>query len=203
MATARRERRDRREDLLGAAIGVFCEKGFAAASIGDIASEVGVLKGSLYHYISSKDDLLDWIFDAALQTSEARIAEVGGLEAPPVERLRAFLESQTTWYLEHVEHASVLFREFRFLEGDLRTRVTAHRRDYELFLCDLVREATDEHGSPVAIDPENVLRLVLGALEATPEWFRRGGRDSPRQVAAVYTDLSIRALTGRPVPRAS
>jgi AcrR family transcriptional regulator len=199
---------------MDAAIRVFCEKGFAAASIGDIATEVGVLKGSLYHYISSKDDLLEWIFDAGLQASAARIAEVGAMDAPATLRLRTFLESQTTWYLEQVEHASILFREFRFLEGELRDRVTAHRRDYERFLRDLVREVADERGATTAIDPENVLRLVLGALEATPEWYRRGGRDSPQRVAAVYADLSIRALTGasaareggapaRPVPPAS
>jgi AcrR family transcriptional regulator len=51
-------RPSRWNDVVDAAAKVFQEKGFAAASLEDIAVEVGMRKGSLYHYINSKEDLL-------------------------------------------------------------------------------------------------------------------------------------------------
>src|SRR3978361_1430139 len=105
-----RQRRNRSPDVLEAAIRVFHKKGYASASIQDVAEEVGVLKGSLYHYIDSKEDLLARIFEdpaghlgATLAGApgagisepppghfEAMLAEAAALDAPPVERLRSF-----------------------------------------------------------------------------------------------------------------
>jgi DNA-binding transcriptional regulator YbjK len=58
-------RRNRSDEILQAAIEIFHQKGYAAASIQDVADTVGVLKGSLYHYIDSKEDLLARIFEGS------------------------------------------------------------------------------------------------------------------------------------------
>jgi AcrR family transcriptional regulator len=49
----------RRAALLGAAVRVFARKGFHGARVGDVASEAGVAHGLVYHYFSSKDELLE------------------------------------------------------------------------------------------------------------------------------------------------
>src|ERR1700677_3900844 len=46
------------EEIVEAATGVFGEKGFRAATLQDIASKVGMLRGSLYYYIEGKEDLV-------------------------------------------------------------------------------------------------------------------------------------------------
>ncbi|HEY9563993.1 MAG TPA: helix-turn-helix domain-containing protein, partial [Nocardioides sp.] len=51
-------RPSRWDDVVSAAARVFSEKGFGGASLEDVANEVGMLKGSLYNYIKSKEDLL-------------------------------------------------------------------------------------------------------------------------------------------------
>ena len=53
----RQQAEERREQILDAAIRIFCEKGFAGTTIRDIAREVGVTEGLLYHYFESKDQL--------------------------------------------------------------------------------------------------------------------------------------------------
>src|SRR5467141_1100011 len=53
---------DRRRDLLDAAVRVFARRGFHTSRVGDIAEEAGVAHGLLYHYFSSKDEVLDTIF---------------------------------------------------------------------------------------------------------------------------------------------
>ncbi|MEP7334160.1 MAG: TetR/AcrR family transcriptional regulator [Actinomycetota bacterium] len=53
---------DKRRVLLEAAVRVFARRGFHAARVGDIAEEAGVAHGLLYHYFSSKEEVLETIF---------------------------------------------------------------------------------------------------------------------------------------------
>ena len=65
VAGQRREtprRKKRRNEIYDVAIQVFNRKGYATASVQEIADEIGVLKGSLYYYIDSKEDLLQGIY---------------------------------------------------------------------------------------------------------------------------------------------
>jgi TetR/AcrR family transcriptional regulator, fatty acid metabolism regulator protein len=53
---------EKRRQILDAAVRVFAHKGFHTSRVGDIAAEAGVAHGLLYHYFSSKDEVLDTIF---------------------------------------------------------------------------------------------------------------------------------------------
>jgi AcrR family transcriptional regulator len=48
----------RMAEILDSAAKFFYTKGYHATSIEDVARDVGMLKGSLYYYIKSKEDLL-------------------------------------------------------------------------------------------------------------------------------------------------
>src|SRR5688572_31264234 len=86
--TARRDREDRRDTLLRAAIDTFAARGFFNAQVADVARAAGVAAGTVYLYFRSKDDLLVSIFDRTMREglTEARsaVARIDG----PAERLR-------------------------------------------------------------------------------------------------------------------
>jgi TetR/AcrR family transcriptional regulator, fatty acid metabolism regulator protein len=54
--------RDKRRQILDAAVRVFARQGFHACRVSDIADEAGVAYGLVYHYFSSKDEVLDTVF---------------------------------------------------------------------------------------------------------------------------------------------
>src|SRR4051794_21445297 len=100
-------RRNRSDEILPAAIKVFSEKGYAAASLQDLASAVGLLKGSLYHYIDSKEAVLFEIFQAShAQAVEIMIA-TDALNLEPAERFKSYIRRLTLWYLSNRERASL------------------------------------------------------------------------------------------------
>jgi len=80
MATASRTRRPahRPEELITAALAVFGERGFHAASIEDVAARAGVSKGTVYLYFASKDDLFRAVVErrivVLLEEGEALLA---------------------------------------------------------------------------------------------------------------------------------
>src|ERR1700742_1512223 len=142
-ATENRERRNRSQDVLEAAVRVFHKKGYASSSIQDIADEVGVLKGSLYHYIDSKEDLLARLFEDSAAHFLTMLDEAGSLDAPPVERLRRFAYSCSYWYLQNIERVTIYANEWKHLTGNRRKAVVEIREDYERRLASLIAAAKD------------------------------------------------------------
>jgi AcrR family transcriptional regulator len=185
-----RDRRNRRGELLEAAIHVFYVKSFAGASVQDIAEAVGVLKGSVYHYVTSKDELLEQIFALGKSELDRRLLEVREFDGSPEQRLRRFVEVQVRWYLEHYELAIVLFREYPYLAGDSRRLAVARREEYVAFVGELVSGCRREGTCGV----EETTRFVLGAIEAAREWHARAGFQRPAVAARAYADLVLRAV---------
>ena len=117
------------EQILQAAANEFYEKGFKAARLQDIANRVGLLTGSLYYYIESKENLLFALVDTAFRegleaTAEDAATRSGG--APL--RLRTFIERQMS-VLESTQSASVVVveRDRKYLSPEHRAQVDAMR----------------------------------------------------------------------------
>ncbi len=70
-------REERWPELLEVATDVFSEKGCEAASLQDIAERLGMLKGSLYYYINSKEDLLYHVINDVHQEGLAKYRGAG------------------------------------------------------------------------------------------------------------------------------
>src|SRR5882757_4787393 len=138
-----RQRRNRRQDVIEAAVRVFHQKGYASASIQDVAAEVGVLKGSLYHDIDSKEDMLARIFEDSAGHFTAMLEEASGLDERPVERLRSFGYACSLWYLQNIERMTIYVTEWKHLTGKRLKDVMRIREDYERRLTSLIGEVVE------------------------------------------------------------
>ena len=188
------ERRNRDAEVVAAGIRVFHTKGFSAATMQDIADEVGVLKGSLYHYISSKEELLYRILTESHEQAAAIMAEVSALEVTPIERLRTYLHRMHLWYLTNHERASLYYNQQRNLTGKNLDQVRAQARGFEQYLRELLAEARGSGALRPDLDIRLATLFLLGALNSLPRWYTPGGGYEPDQVATAFTDLAVRSL---------
>jgi TetR/AcrR family transcriptional regulator, cholesterol catabolism regulator len=191
-----KQRRNRAAEVSAAALEVFDRKGYAGSSVQDVADRVGVLKGSLYHYIDSKESLLAQIFHESDAQSEEIMSRVTALETTAIDRLRAFAEEWSIWFMENVERSGLYVREWRHLTGDRRADVIAARRDYEDFVIGLIEASQEEGDVDRALEPRYATYLVLSAINGLPSWYSRGGPDSPATIAAVYAEMIVALLRG-------
>jgi TetR/AcrR family transcriptional regulator, cholesterol catabolism regulator len=189
-----RERRNREHEVLDAAVEVFWRKGYAAASVQEVADAVGVLKGSLYHYISSKEELLARIFEENDRDSMAIMEAVNALDVGPLERLHAFVSRFMKYYAENIKRVDLYFREWRFIGGDVGAEVRERRKLYDGFVRKLLQEAIDAGQLPDTTDVRVTTYYVMAALNGLPNWYRPGGRLSAAQVADRYADLTLAAV---------
>ena len=80
---------DKRRVILDAAVRVFARQGFHTCRVSDIADEAGVAYGLVYHYFSSKEEILDTLFLERWDVMLTAIAETDGSERSPREKLHA------------------------------------------------------------------------------------------------------------------
>jgi TetR/AcrR family transcriptional regulator, cholesterol catabolism regulator len=163
----------RRSELTRIAAQLFAEKGYHGTSIGDLAEAMGVQKGSLYHHIESKADLL-WAvasegaeaFHAALDTVPERL--------PATEKIRLALRAHLAVVAEQLDVATVFVKEWHALEGERRERFLAERRRYEERVRDLFREGVEGSELRTDLDVATAALLFLSAGNWAYAWLRPG-----------------------------
>lgn len=193
--SGRRVRRNRRQQVVQAAIDVFAEKGFADASLQDVADRVGVLKGSLYHYIDSKEALLYQILSYSHEQGLAIRKRAEEFDGEPLDRLRFYLREHLEWYLNSVDRVGVYFSEWRFLTGERLELAREQRKSYDDFLKSLIVQVQECGQFDDTIDATIATKYFQGAFNSVPQWFKAEGRYSAQRVAEVFVDLTIRALS--------
>ena len=104
-----------RDDILDAAAQVFRQKGFHGSSMADIAEAVKLQKASLYHHVSSKQEILLALLDRALDMLIEHISAVADQPLPADEKLRQMVHAYLVGLADNSDLASVLLFEHRSL----------------------------------------------------------------------------------------
>jgi len=190
-----RENQRRREELIEVACGVFAEMGFDGASLQEIADRFGVLKGSLFHYINNKDDLLFAIIEGVYQGAEEAIWPIASEDDTAVSRLRRLIIAYVVYVADHQAAVTVWLHDLNALEPARRKSIMVYEERDRLRLINLIAEAQREGGIRADADPRLVSMALLGAMNWVHRWFRPG-RLSARQVGE---ELS-RVFLNEPAP---
>jgi TetR/AcrR family transcriptional regulator, fatty acid metabolism regulator protein len=128
---------EKRRTILDAAARVFARKGFHTSRVGDIAEEAGVAHGLLYHYFSSKDEVLETIFREHWTTLLERVHEAEQSGDDPIEQLRGIAAAMFEGWLNEPDVVRVVVREIARTEeisehvGELVRPIGAIRRVIE------------------------------------------------------------------------
>jgi TetR/AcrR family transcriptional regulator, cholesterol catabolism regulator len=178
----------RRERILEEAARLFGRRGYHATSMRDIGEATGLLAGSLYAHIASKEDLLYEIVVEAGSEFIARLEEVETTDAGPEGRLRLAMRAHIAVLAGNVDAAWVFHHEWKALTGERREEVRRLRRRYEALWDRIVADL------PGAADKRFARLLVLSAANWTYTWYRPEGPLSPEEVADRFTDLLLAGL---------
>lgn len=174
-----------REAIFGAATRLFGENGYAATTMRDIAREVGILPGSLYAHIESKEALLLEIIEGGVDRFNAAIDEI---DAPPEPALREAIRRHLAIVAENPERTLIVFHQWRFLDEPNRGRLLDKRRHYEQFFVNTVKAGINDGTFRASLDAKTAVLGILGALNWTPEWLHPNGRATPDEIAQRLAD---------------
>jgi AcrR family transcriptional regulator len=194
--TPRARRRDRQRDaILHAAARLFREHGFADTGMRDIAAAADLSAANLYHYFDSKNELLFYCQDRALDRMLDAVASARRASPSAAARLRLVFTTHLRTLLDDIEGATAHL-QIESLPPALRTAIVRKRDRYEQALRRVIADGV-RAGELVDMNPAIVARAMLGAMNWTVTWFRPEGADTAAAVGEVITRFLVRGIASR------
>lgn len=166
-AGGREPSKDRRKQILSAAVEVFAERGFHRTRVSDIAKRAGVAYGLIYHYFESKDAVLNAVFE---NNWSVFLKVLRDLREDPDKQAMERLRSVADLLLDALEVAPAIMqvviqevsRSDRFVEAE---KLDAFREGFEL-VRDIIADGQARGELRSDIDPLVAAHAFFGALEA-------------------------------------
>lgn len=186
--------------MVDAAAHVFAERGYHATTVAALLEATGLTTGALYHYVTTRDELLVMICDELMDPLLERARSIAATGAPPRAQLRALVHAWLEHIERHLDHMRVFQQERHVIEREPRWReIRAKRLAFERILDDVLARA-EESGTMRFPDRRLALLALLGMVNYTPTWFRPNGRLRSGEIADGYCDLLLTAYDTSPSP---
>jgi AcrR family transcriptional regulator len=169
--------RPRDAEVLKAAALVFSRRGYAAATVQDVADELGILKGSIYYYIKTKEDLLFRLLNNVHDEVDAILEQVVAIEGlDPLDRLCEYVRRQMTYNLRNLVQIAVYYNDLDHLSDARRAEILRRRKLHEDLVTNLIREAQKQGLIDEARDARLLAFNVFATLISPYRWFKSRGR---------------------------
>lgn len=181
----------RDEEILRIAANVLYKKGLEGARLDDIAEEAGIVKGSLYHYFSSKEE----IYERLVENVRGRIdleQEVSG-KGSAQDRLDHLLRIRLATTVEYPLEIGLLVRELIRMDGPVGDWARQDPKRYFVAIRQIVIQGQKE-GVFRAVDPDIIASVIFGILAHLPTWYRLGGRIQPQALVSEVTEFVLAGL---------
>ena len=187
--------------IIAAAASVFAQKGYAGASVADIAIKAAIGKGTVYEYFNSKEDLFfavfQWYTQRTGRQASVRISALGGSAA---ERLLT-LSDAVMGLWEEIKDVFTLTMEFwaASASSQMRDRFKAAFRElyteFRSIILNLIQEGIERGEFRRDVRPESVAAALVGTWDALflQAWFEE--KFDPLTVAHEFLEIVIKGLT--------
>jgi TetR/AcrR family transcriptional regulator, cholesterol catabolism regulator len=180
---------NRRVQLLDAAARLFCQHGFHATSMRDIAKSADMLSGSIYYHFNSKQEMLLAVYAEGARRIGELVDAAVARENDPWQRLQAASAAHlNALSVTHRDYAQVMIRTLPQEADGVGAQLREIRRNYEARF----RRLIDALPLPADVDRHYLRLMLIGALNWSHVWYKSGG-DRPEVVAQAF----IRTLRRR------
>jgi len=156
---------DKRRLILDAAVRVFARQGFHTCRVSDIADEAGVAYGLVYHYFSSKEQILDTLFLERWDVMLGAIAEADASDRAPEEKLETIAGFIIDSYRHDPELMKVIIVEVTRAANTFGLTHLDKIRDAYAGIAGIVAKAQADGRFRAEITPEFAAQAFYGAVE--------------------------------------
>jgi AcrR family transcriptional regulator len=194
----KRKSRGRKAEVIEAAARLFYAQGYDATSVQDIADDLGMLKGSVYYYMDSKEDLLFEIIEQGHQQLLNLLQGVLELEdMSPRAQLSEFIRRHSLFVAENLVLLRIFFTDFRSLAEDRRATVISERDRYDELVRGILIRGQESGEFHTDFDPKIVAMGILGMTNWLYQWFRADGGLSASQVGQQLAELAVSGVAAK------
>jgi TetR/AcrR family transcriptional regulator, cholesterol catabolism regulator len=179
---------------------LFAERGYYNTSMDDIAAEVGILKGSLYHHVGSKEAILDRILVNTGAGLLARTQEIDGSRLPAEDRFDLMVKAMVRNTTEVAHDGTIIYAtEHHRLPSIPRDKCRSLLKQQRQLFEDTVRQLVSERKASLdGDDIEFAVTTIIGFTAMMSLWYRPTGRLTLVQIEDQFVRHARRMIGLRP-----
>ncbi|WP_156096826.1 TetR/AcrR family transcriptional regulator [Amycolatopsis jejuensis] len=184
MGRVQRKRTQKIREILLATARVLNSDGYHAMNMDSVAEKMDLTKATLYHYFSSKDELVVACLNLVAEEVNDRLKELAAetRDLGARERLRALIHEQLVILLVDYPEAARLFAQPLEWPAEHRKLIRTLREPHDAVFREAVQAGVDS-GELSSADPSLALHCIYGALNFAPVWARPQSRTAAKRLA--------------------
>jgi len=181
-----------KDNIITVASKLFVEKGFEKTTMEDIANELGIHKGSLYHHIKSKASIFYDVLRLSLDEPARRLEKVVNRNIEPEKKFRKLISV----HFENIQKSSleyqVLLNERRHMLSQMQEKIIRKKmKSYENTFIKVLGEGVKKKVFRSDLNLRVIVDGIIGVGNATYKWFSFDGPLSIDEIARMYTELFL------------
>ena len=177
---------------------LFARHGYAAVSMRQLASDVGVQVGTIYNYTKDKQALLFAIMSEHM-TELLQAWSREGQTIDPIDQLSQFLNFHLDYHLARRNAVFIAYMELRNLDAANFAEIETLRRQYEDALEQILIAGKNAKAFDIA-DTRITTLAIIGMLTEVVTWYRPDGRLKLDDVKSRYREMVLRMVMPRIEP---
>jgi AcrR family transcriptional regulator len=182
------------EQILAAATDLFSKYGFLGTTTQQLADAVGLVKGTLYYHIGSKEELLFRIHQVVTEEGIRRWAgAVEDLDSDTRVVLRQMIAAHCEIIDRYRNWVTVFSEELKFLSPPLLDQVVERRDVYTAMLETVIVRGVDR-GELHTERPRASTLMILGMLNSVHRWYQPGGKLNATRLADIVSEVVLRGI---------
>jgi TetR/AcrR family transcriptional regulator, cholesterol catabolism regulator len=193
-----RDSGERRERILASAAALFARKGVAATTVREIADEVGMLSGSLYHHFDSKEAMVDEIVTSYLEDLRTRYKAVLARDTDPRTRLHDLIVVSLEVVEAHPHATEIYQNDVNYLAQIERFSYLKNAgKEVQNTWLDVITAGVRKGVFRSDVDPKILYRLMRDAVWLSVRWFKPTKEYPIARLAEDCTSLFLDGLATR------
>ncbi len=178
---------------------LFNEKGYLETSMDDISAAAKLSKGGIYHYFSSKNEILYFIstnfMGLLLKNLEQELEEIQDNFA----KIQFIISRHIGFYTKYISEAKTTIHEGHLLPPEYFKIIAEQERQYHEIVSDVL---SNFFGGQISKDQLKVLTFILfGTCNGIYFWYDPRRSMTPEELSEIMSDILCRGLVGYGVKR--
>ncbi|SDI43118.1 TetR/AcrR family transcriptional regulator [Alteribacillus bidgolensis] len=179
--------------IVSAAAKIFRIKGYKEATLEDIANEVGMLKGSLYYYISKKDDLLYEVVQRPLYEMTLNLKNIAESKSSPTEKLERALKNHVDSF-EKYQSELFVWISIEWIHSDFGGEIADLGNEYDRLFRKIILEGVETNNFRNDLDPKLMVFAIFGIYNYMQRWYSTESHYSMDEIGKQFEKFVRQAV---------
>ncbi|WP_209123316.1 TetR/AcrR family transcriptional regulator [Alkalihalobacillus sp. BA299] len=183
----------RYNEIIDAAAKVFRDKGYKEATLEDIANEVGMLKGSLYYYITKKEDLLYAVVERPLSEMTETLKQIVNTSYTPTKKLEKALQNHIAGF-ENYQSELFVWISIEWFKAEFGGEIATLGDEYDRLFRKIIVEGIEKKEFRNDLDPKLMTFAIFGVYNYLQRWYSPNNGYSLEDISNQFNEFVIQGI---------